>query len=490
MFGQVWLIRIATILLAASVVNAEWGKNGQKDSSCVKPKLQNGRIKMRSSGRVVKFACRGGYYIVGETTATCLRRQWTSEPPVCAAKGCPDIPSPESGRLVKTVFGTVLVVECNPGYILDGSPMLYCDGYEWNGTLPLCQASGTKSSLSCDFEDDLCGWIQDSIDDFDWKHQNLGTPSGHLGTGPSYDHTLGETKSGYYLYIESSSPRIINDTARLYSPVYGPDSVSDGCFTFWYHMYGSSSGQLRVYVKVESQKLEDVDASFIQSGDQGQRWRQGYIHIPNVTENFQVVIEGVRGSGYVSDTAIDDVKLTSGEECKMAAIASQVDASDDEKSNSNAPIASNSTCFSRCSTTGTADESTCSCHDSCLLNATCCLDYLSFCLTDGVQSDDSVAYGESRINYSSEDNPSSAGGGSVAMISIGGAVTGCLLVTTLVMISLIRWWNRRLITSRQNHNQDVLADDSDVRYLRDEDEVQLDLTEARPQSKFADFQQL
>ena len=107
-----------------------------------------------------------------------------------------------------------------------------------------------------------------------------------------------------------------------------------------------------------------------------------------------------------------------------------------------------------------------------------------------MQSDDSVAYGESRINYSSEDNPSSAGGGSIAMISIGGAVTGCLLVTTLVMISLIRWWNRRLITSRQNHNQDVLADDSDVRYLRDEDEVQLDLTEARPQSKFADFQQL
>ena len=40
-----------------------------------------------------------------------------------------------------------------------------------------------------------------------------------------------------------------------------------------------------------------------------------------------MVIEGVRGSGYVSDTAIDDVKLTSGEECKMAAIASQVDAS-------------------------------------------------------------------------------------------------------------------------------------------------------------------
>jgi len=61
-----------------------------------------------------------------------------------AGKGCPDIPPPESGRFVKTVFGTVLVVECNPGYILNGSPMLYCDRYEWNGTTPLCQGKSTN----------------------------------------------------------------------------------------------------------------------------------------------------------------------------------------------------------------------------------------------------------------------------------------------------------------------------------------------------------
>lgn len=58
---------------------------------------------------------------------------------VIVAKGCPDIAAPESGRFVKMVFGTVLVVECNPGYILNGSPMLYCDKFEWNGTTPLCE---------------------------------------------------------------------------------------------------------------------------------------------------------------------------------------------------------------------------------------------------------------------------------------------------------------------------------------------------------------
>ena len=39
------------------------------------------------------------------------------------------------------------------------------------------------------------------------------------------------------------------------------------------------------------------------------------------------MIEGVRGSGYVSDTAIDDVKLTNGEDCKIIAITSQDGAS-------------------------------------------------------------------------------------------------------------------------------------------------------------------
>ena len=54
---------------------------------------------------------------------------------------------------------------------------------------------------------------------------------------------------GYYLYIESSSPRVPNDTARLYSPIYGPELVADGCVSFWYHMYGSTTGKYRHFVR-------------------------------------------------------------------------------------------------------------------------------------------------------------------------------------------------------------------------------------------------
>lgn len=49
--------------------------------------------------------------------------------------------------------------------------------------------------------------------------------------------------TGHYLFIESSSPRMLNDTARLFSPVYAPPEAPLACFTFWYHMYGSTTGE-------------------------------------------------------------------------------------------------------------------------------------------------------------------------------------------------------------------------------------------------------
>jgi hypothetical protein len=54
--------------------------------------------------------------------------------------------------------------------------------------------------------------------------------------------------AGHYLFIESSSPRVLNDTARLFSPVYGQPEASavadEGvCFSFWFHMYGSTTGK-------------------------------------------------------------------------------------------------------------------------------------------------------------------------------------------------------------------------------------------------------
>ena len=44
------------------------------------------------------------------------------------------------------------------------------------------------------------------------------------------------TSTGYYMFIETSSPQSEGDKARLISPV---QSYKTGkCLTFWYHAYG------------------------------------------------------------------------------------------------------------------------------------------------------------------------------------------------------------------------------------------------------------
>ena len=85
-------------------------------------------------------------------------------------------------------------------------------------------------------------WIQSSSDDFDWSLDANGTPSS--STGPSDDMTGG----GNYLYIETSSPRSTGDSAMLISPSINLSSLSACQLTFFSHMYGASTGELRVEI--------------------------------------------------------------------------------------------------------------------------------------------------------------------------------------------------------------------------------------------------
>ncbi|XP_066300036.1 MAM and LDL-receptor class A domain-containing protein 1-like [Branchiostoma lanceolatum] len=165
----------------------------------------------------------------------------------------------------------------------------------------LCGAQG-----SCTFENnDLCTWSQDlSNDDFDWL---LGQGStGSQFTGPDSDHTLG-TALGYFLFIETSSPRVNGDVARIVSTRF--DGGQDRCFSFWYHMYGTSVGSLRVYVQeIGSQTVESLLWEL--SGDQTNQWYSGQVGLASRTNPYQLVFEGVRGDSYRGDIAIDDLTVT------------------------------------------------------------------------------------------------------------------------------------------------------------------------------------
>ena len=89
-----------------------------------------------------------------------------------------------------------------------------------------------------------------------------------------------------YVYIETSYPRQLGDTARLKSPwMRGPQ-----CMTFYYHMYGSTMSCLAIYIRHQAtNRLKPV---WVKSQDQGDRWIQGQISI-NETASYQVSLYNI-----------------------------------------------------------------------------------------------------------------------------------------------------------------------------------------------------
>ncbi|XP_044260741.1 MAM and LDL-receptor class A domain-containing protein 1-like [Tribolium madens] len=294
---------------------------------------------------------------------------------------CRTAKPPVNGFIYPSHGGAVLNFFCKSHFQLRGSSIAYCDGLHWDNPLPVCLATNSSPALSCDFEwEDLCGWNHDLNHDFDWTRLNYATPSASIGTGPSHDHTKGAGKDGFYMYIESSA-RNINDTARLISPVY--DKTDENvCFEFYYHMYGSTTGSLRIYLKKvnETWQLDPKKSLWEKSGNQGNRWYRGFITIGSINTDYQIVIEGVRGRSYVSDIAIDDVRVIH-------------NCSPDDEIETETTTAEPSTwtpisvesCENRCNTNDTHFSDwliTCDCDEGCFERNRCCPDYFDFCLSD------------------------------------------------------------------------------------------------------------
>ncbi|XP_070565435.1 MAM and LDL-receptor class A domain-containing protein 2-like isoform X2 [Ptychodera flava] len=152
----------------------------------------------------------------------------------------------------------------------------------------------------CDFETGFCDWTHDPDNDMNWRRGRDGSPSS--STGPEYDHTLG-TSEGWFSYIETSFPRRPGFKAMLVSHVYPADSVQ--CFSFWYHMHGRHIGTLSVYAR-------DVETGgarpemWTKSDEQGNMWRYGHFEATS-NNDYQIVIEGIKGEDTKGDIAIDDL---------------------------------------------------------------------------------------------------------------------------------------------------------------------------------------
>ena len=163
---------------------------------------------------------------------------------------------------------------------------------------------------ACDFEKGTCTYTNTKTgDDFDWLRAQGGTSSRF--TGPTVDHTLG-TRSGHYMYIETSAPRVNGDKARFLSQTFPPTNNS-ACMSFYYHMYGAEIGKLSVILLTNtSADSATTEAMLWQvTGDNGNSWNQGQVNIPQqyTAIPYQIVFEGVRGTGYRGDIGLDDISF-------------------------------------------------------------------------------------------------------------------------------------------------------------------------------------
>ena len=96
---------------------------------------------------------------------------------------------------------------------------------------------------------------------------------------------ISTTKIGRYLFIESSWPRQTDEKAVVLSETI-PVKGSGKCVRFWYHMYGTDIGTLRVLMRVGYAISESVVWEL--TGNQGNKWQYGQAPMISGGQNIEV----------------------------------------------------------------------------------------------------------------------------------------------------------------------------------------------------------
>lgn len=158
--------------------------------------------------------------------------------------------------------------------------------------------------------DPSTGWVNLSNDDFDWESETFGTISGD--TGPTGDNTNGNTQ---YLYTEASGSNNPSKTAIIRSPCFDISALVNPQVSFFYHMFGSNMGTLNVDVLDGNNNvlLDDVvSLTGQQQATSGADWREAVFLVGGLgSDEIIIRFEGITGSSFRSDMAIDDFSLSS-----------------------------------------------------------------------------------------------------------------------------------------------------------------------------------
>ncbi|UOB15943.1 M43 family zinc metalloprotease [Abyssalbus ytuae] len=183
-------------------------------------------------------------------------------------------------------------------------------GVDCGGSCEPCQTSSNCTGeistfpYSETFESGIGAWTQDSNDNLDWTRDSGGTPSSSTGPSSGAD-------GSFYMFIESSTSGTgyPNKTAFLNSPCFDLTSAAQATFEFSYHMYGSSMGTLTLEASIDNGST--WASLWSTTGNQGDSWFTASVNLSAyLGDTVKLRFNGVTGSSYTSDMAIDAITLT------------------------------------------------------------------------------------------------------------------------------------------------------------------------------------
>ncbi|XP_033116790.1 MAM and LDL-receptor class A domain-containing protein 1-like [Anneissia japonica] len=193
--------------------------------------------------------------------------------------------------------------------------------------VPTSPAPEPKTVLEadCGFEsNDLCGYIQDVNDDFDWTlmtgveleafHRSIWwyyfffASEGEEQWYPHTDKSLPFSNEGTFLFTEVVfyAPRHEkDDEARLLSPLI-KKTKSQTCLKFWFYKQSVYSEFLNVYM-LKHNELFHGDPLVALYGSYGNQWNLQQVDLPPSSKPFQIVFESLKGQWWDSTSFIDEI---------------------------------------------------------------------------------------------------------------------------------------------------------------------------------------